>query len=259
MCRGSRPLDRADALTADEVAQALAAGAAVADEEIDGGAELLIPGDMGIGNTTSAAALVARMTGGEVAGLIGRGTGNRRRHLDAQDRRGAGRGVPLPRGSARPGAGPAAGRGRRHRGDDRVPGPGRAAAHARSCWTGSSPRPRRMLAERLHPGSKQWWWAGHRSTEPAQRRALAELELAPLLDLRLRLGEGTGALLALGLVHAAVAIMRDMATFESAGVATRPRHRPVKQLAASLSFFTRLPVRGLRTGRPALGRSAWRR
>ena len=75
-----------------------------------------------------------------------------------------------------------------------------------------------LVAERMHPGASRWWWAGHRSTEPAQHRALAELQLHPLLDLGLRLGEGTGALLALDLVDAAAAIMSDMATFDSAAV-----------------------------------------
>jgi len=73
--RGSGMLDREDALTVQDVALALEAGAAVADEEVDSGAQLLIAGDMGIGNTTSAAALVARLTGEPVAGVVGRGTG----------------------------------------------------------------------------------------------------------------------------------------------------------------------------------------
>jgi nicotinate-nucleotide--dimethylbenzimidazole phosphoribosyltransferase len=73
--RSSGAIDRADALTAEEVTAALAAGAAIADEEIDAGADLLIAGDMGIGNTTPATALIATLTGIEPVRAVGRGTG----------------------------------------------------------------------------------------------------------------------------------------------------------------------------------------
>ena len=79
-----------------------------------------------------------------------------------------------------------------------------------------------LVADRLTPGARAWWQAGHRSTEPAHAAALALLELTPLLDLGLRLGEGTGALLALPLLQAAAASL-TMATFEQAGVSG---HRP---------------------------------
>ena len=75
-----------------------------------------------------------------------------------------------------------------------------------------------LLAERMTPGAKAWWVAGHRSTEPAHTAALTELELVPLLELGLRLGEGTGALLALPLLQAAAGTLADMATFGGAGV-----------------------------------------
>ncbi len=217
--RSSQPLDRADALTREEVDAALSAGSAIADEEIDAGSDLLIAGDMGIGNTTGAAAIMARMTGADVAAVVGRGTGIdddtwmrktaairdglfRTRH-DSPD--------PVLALQRLGGADIAA-----------VAGfLARAAVRATPVLLdGVISATAALLAERMQPGSVQWWRAGHRSTEPAQQRALQELGLRPLLDLQLRLGEGTGALLALGLVHAAVAIMRDMATFESAGVST---------------------------------------
>lgn len=215
--RGSGALDRADALTAEETARALAAGTAIADEEIDGGADLLIPGDMGIGNTTSAAALVARLTDADVAAIVGRGTGI---DDDAWMRKTAAIRDALYR----------------CRNDSRDPvlalqrlGGADIAAMAAFLARAAQRRTPVLLdglvsctaalvAERMHPGARTWWWAGHRSTEPAQHRALAELDLQPLLDLGLRLGEGTGALLALDLVDAAAAVMRDMATFDSAAV-----------------------------------------
>jgi len=73
--RASGSLDREDALTEDEVTAAIAAGRAIADEEIDTGADLLVAGDMGIGNTTPAAVLIAALTGAEPVAVVGRGTG----------------------------------------------------------------------------------------------------------------------------------------------------------------------------------------
>jgi nicotinate-nucleotide--dimethylbenzimidazole phosphoribosyltransferase len=77
-----------------------------------------------------------------------------------------------------------------------------------------------MVADRLAPGARQWWQAGHRSTEPAHSVALQRLELEPIVDLRMRLGEGTGAAVALPIVRAAVAALSSMATFDQAGVSS---------------------------------------
>ena len=215
--RGSRSLDREDALTVEECERAVAAGRLVADQEIDSGADLLIPGDMGIGNTTPAAALVAALTGAEPADVVGRGTGiddetwmrkttavrdglfrTRDRHHD-----------PLDVLAALGGADIAA-----------MVGFLSQAARRRTpvLLDGVVSSAAALIAERLAPGSRVWWQAGHRSTEPSQQRALTELELEPLLDLRMRLGEGSGAVTALPLVHAAIATLRNMATFESASV-----------------------------------------
>jgi nicotinate-nucleotide--dimethylbenzimidazole phosphoribosyltransferase len=78
-----------------------------------------------------------------------------------------------------------------------------------------------LVAERLAPGARRWWQAGHRSTEPAHALALAQLDLEPILDLRMRLGEGTGAAVALPVLRAAVAALFTMATFDEAGVSGR--------------------------------------
>ncbi len=216
--RASEPLDRRDALTEEETEAALRLGALIADEEIDSGADLLIPGDMGIGNTTSAAALVARLTGADVAAVVGRGTGI---DDDTWMRKAAAVRDAVYRC--------------RTDGPDPVVALRRVGGADIAATTGFLARAalRRtpvlldgvisctaaLAAERMQPGSSRWWWAGHRSTEPAQRRALQELQLQPLLDLHLRLGEGTGALLALGLLQSAAAVLADMATFESAGIA----------------------------------------
>lgn len=75
-----------------------------------------------------------------------------------------------------------------------------------------------LAAERLAPGARQWWQAGHRSTEPAHSLALRELGLEPIVELGMRLGEGSGALVALPVLRAAVATLATMATFEEAGI-----------------------------------------
>ncbi len=101
-----------------------------------------------------------------------------------------------------------------------------------------------LVAERLAPGARSWWQAGHRSPEPAHALALAELGLEPIIDLGLRLGEGTGAAMALPVLRAAVAVLSSMATFTDAGVSGRPtgptehRDRCVWQaLSRSAPFF----------------------
>jgi nicotinate-nucleotide--dimethylbenzimidazole phosphoribosyltransferase len=76
-----------------------------------------------------------------------------------------------------------------------------------------------LAAERLAPGARQWWQAGHRSTEPVHTLALRHLELDPIVDLGMRLGEGSGALVALPVLRAAVATLASMATFTEAGIA----------------------------------------
>jgi nicotinate-nucleotide--dimethylbenzimidazole phosphoribosyltransferase len=76
-----------------------------------------------------------------------------------------------------------------------------------------------LLACRFCPGVKDFLFASHLSAEKSHRAMLNELQLAPLLDLQMRLGEGTGACLAMTLIEASVKIMREMATFDSAGVA----------------------------------------
>ena len=75
-----------------------------------------------------------------------------------------------------------------------------------------------LVADRIDYRAKLWWLAGHRSSEPAHTAALDHLELKPVIDYSMRLGEGTGALLALPVVQAAIALLAEMATFDEAGV-----------------------------------------
>lgn len=218
--RGSGSIDREDAMTREQSAAALRLGARVADELIDGGADLLIPGDMGIGNTTPAAVLVGLLADVEPAVVVGRGTG-----IDDATWM---RKTAAVRDAMR--------RGRPHRGDAvallaTVAGPDLAATTGFLLQAALRRTPVlldgvvscacALVAHRVAFRSVQWWMASHRSTEPAASAALARLGLDPLLDLGMRLGEGSGALVALPLVTAAGDLLREMATFDSAGVSDR--------------------------------------
>ncbi len=219
--RGSGDITVEDALTDSEAVAAIAAGRAVADEEVDAGADLLVAGDMGIGNTTAAAVLVAALTNNEPVAVVGFGTGiddggwarKTAAIRDALFR--ARRVLPDPVALLRccGGADLAA-----------LAGFCAQAAVRRTplLLDGLAVTAAALVAERLAPGARQWWQAGHRSTEPSHALALAALELEPILDLRMRLGEGTGAALALPILRAAVATLSSMATFTEAGVAGPP-------------------------------------
>lgn len=216
--RGSGDITTQDALSDAETIAAIAAGRAIADEEVDAGADLLIAGDMGIGNTTPAAVLVAALTNAEPVTAVGFGTGiddagwarKTAAVRDALFR--ARRVLPDPVGLLRccGGADLAA-----------MAGFCAQAAVRRTplLLDGMAVTAAALVAERLAPGARHWWQAGHRSTEPGHQLALTALELEPILDLRMRLGEGTGAAVALPVLRAAVAALASMATFTEAGVA----------------------------------------
>ena len=218
--RGSGDITIRDALTDAETVAAIAAGRAIADEEVDAGADLLIAGDMGIGNTTAAAVLVAALTNAEPVAVVGFGTGIddagwARKTAAIRDALFRARLVlPDPVGLLRccGGADLAA-----------MAGFCAQAAVRRTplLLDGMAVTAAALVSERLAPGARQWWQAGHRSTEPGHELALGALELEPILDLRMRLGEGTGAAVALPVVRAAVAALSSMATFTDAGVSNR--------------------------------------
>lgn len=208
--RSSGAIHVEDALTPDETRAALEAGAAVAREEIAAGAQLLISGDMGIGNTTPAAALVAAGLGVPADEVVGRGTGiddaallHKTSVIEAAlTRAGARTDDPVETLAALGSA-------------DLAASTGFLLTAAREgvpvLLDGLMSVACALTADRIEPGAAGWYAAGHRSTEPAQSLALAKLGLEPLLDLGLRLGEGSGAVAAVPVVRSAVAVLRDVA------------------------------------------------
>jgi nicotinate-nucleotide--dimethylbenzimidazole phosphoribosyltransferase len=219
--RGTGDLSTGPAMTTDEARQALAVGADVARQLVEGGARCLVTGDMGIANTTPSAALIATLTDRPAATVTGRGTG-----IDD---------ALLTRKTALVAA--AAARARYQHGDDalavlaEVGGlehaalagfiVGAAALQVPVVVDGVIAAAALLVASRLVPGVEQCVIAGHRSSEPGSAAVLVELDADPVLDLGLRLGEGTGALLALPLVEAAARVLHEMATFDQAGVSDK--------------------------------------
>ena len=218
--RSSGNIATEDAMHLDEAIAAIDAGRRIADDEVDAGADLLIAGDMGIGNTTAATALIAALIGTEPVAAVGRGTGiddaawSRKTAAvrDALYRSRDRRGDPVALLAACGGADLAA-----------MAGFCAQAAVRRTplLLDGVVVSAAALVADRLAPGARAWWRAGHRSPEPAHALALAELGLEPIVDLGLRLGEGTGAAVALPILRAAVSLLSSMATFTDAGVSQR--------------------------------------
>jgi nicotinate-nucleotide--dimethylbenzimidazole phosphoribosyltransferase len=214
---GTADLAAGPALTREQARAAVAVGIETARDLVAAGNRCLVTGDMGIANTTAAAALISAFTGAEAAEVTGRGTG-------VDD-------ATLTRKTAVVAAALA-----RHRPDPADPlgvlaafgglehaalagfALGGAALRVPVLLDGVSAGAAALAAAALAPDARDHWFAGHRSAEPGHTRALAHLGLDPLLDLGMRLGEGTGALLALPLLQAAAQAMADVATFDAAGV-----------------------------------------
>jgi nicotinate-nucleotide--dimethylbenzimidazole phosphoribosyltransferase len=214
---GTRDMTVEPALTRDEVERAVRTGIEVARDLIAGGTRCLLTGDMGIANTTASAALIAAFTGAPAQDVTGRGTGiddSMHAHKVAVVSRALAAHRPDP---ADPVGVLAAVGGLEHAG---LAGYllGAAAARVPVVLDGVIACSAALVARAFAPDSVAAMIAGHRSAEPGASVALGALGLTPLVDLDLRLGEGSGAVLALPLVQGAARVLRDVATFDSAGV-----------------------------------------
>jgi nicotinate-nucleotide--dimethylbenzimidazole phosphoribosyltransferase len=218
---GTADLLAEPAMTRAEAERALAVGAERAAADIAAGATLLVAGEMGIGNTTTAACLVCAFTGEPPDRVVGRGTGIDEdayaRKIDV-----VGRALARARSRApRDGADWLAEVG----GLEIAAIAGYYLAAARSgvpaLLDGFIAAAAALAARALEPRVADWLLAAHASAERGHRLALRSLGLEPLVDLGLRLGEGTGAALVVPLVRAALRLHAEMATFAEAGVAGR--------------------------------------
>jgi len=218
VARGTSNLARGPAMTRQQASRALMAGAEVVGAELAQGLDVLGVGEMGIGNTTPAAAIAAALIGCPAAEVVGRGTG--------VDDAGLGRKVMAVENAL----------------SVNQPDPAdaldvltkvggfeiggiagamlAAAAHRRPVMVdGFISTAAAMIAVGLVPEMKSYLVAAHRSQEHGHGRMLEWLGLEPLLELDMRLGEGTGAALGMSLVETACKILDEMATFGEAGIA----------------------------------------
>jgi nicotinate-nucleotide--dimethylbenzimidazole phosphoribosyltransferase len=217
---GTRNLAQGPAMTREEAEQALQVGVDVFNDEAARGLDIVATGDMGIGNTTPSSAIVAAMTGFSVAQVVGRGTGiddqglerkirvieqalavnqpNRKDPMDVLHKVG---GLEI--------AG--------------LAGVMIAAAVQRIpvVVDGFISTAAAMIAVALAARVRDYLISAHQSVEIGHREMLKYLNLNPLLDLNLRLGEGTGAVLAFHLIEASARILCEMATFDEAGVSDK--------------------------------------
>lgn len=218
--RGTRDMTAEAALTRDEARAAVEIGISVADQLVAAGAKCLLTGDMGIANTTPAAALIAVFTGAGPAAVTGRGTGIDDATLvhktsviaAALDRHHPDRTDPLGVLATVGGLEHAA-----------LTGfiLGASAHRVPVIIDGVIAASAALAAAAFAPDAVAAMIAGHRSAEPGASVALGHLGIEPLIDLGMRLGEGSGAVLALPIVASAVRVLREVATFDSAGVSEK--------------------------------------
>ncbi len=217
---GTRNMLREPAMTAAEARRALEVGIAIAEGEAARGVAMIALGEMGIGNTTAAAAITAALLRVPVASVVGPGTGldpvgvARKQEViaTALARHALDPSRPLDVLAALGGLEIAA-----------IAGAclGAAAAGCVVVVDGFIASAGALVALRLAPAARPYCVFAHRSPEPGHAVILAALEASPLLDLEMRLGEGTGACLGIALAETSLRVLDEMATFESAGVARR--------------------------------------
>jgi nicotinate-nucleotide--dimethylbenzimidazole phosphoribosyltransferase len=214
---GTRNMLREAAMSEDELASAIGVGLEMADDAANRGVAVLGCGEMGIGNTTSASAVTAAMLGMPAADVTGPGAG-----ADATMLARKVGVVTRALAANRPGRDPLAIL--RAVGGLEVAAIagayiGAAAHRIAIVGDGFIATAAALVAAAMCPSFLDYWFAGHRSHEPGHALQLRSLQQQPLLELDMRLGEGTGAALAMPLFAAAAAVMNEMATFENAGVA----------------------------------------
>ncbi|HKI37566.1 MAG TPA: nicotinate-nucleotide--dimethylbenzimidazole phosphoribosyltransferase [Gemmataceae bacterium] len=205
------------AMSRETAVRALEIGIGLAGELAAEGVGLLGVGDMGIGNTTASSAITAVLTGQTAARVTGRGTGidegRLRRKVDAVERA-----LRLNRPDPADPLDVLAKVGGFEIASLAGVILGAAAHRVPVLLDGFITGAAALAAVGLCPAARDYLVASHRSVEPGHEAVLAHLGLRPLFDLDLRLGEGTGAVLAMNLAEAALRILREMTTFEAAGV-----------------------------------------
>jgi len=205
------------AMSREEAVRAIEVGIEVVNSEIDQGADLIATGDMGIGNTTSSSAILAVYSDEPLENLVGPGTGLKEEKLKAKVKiieKALAVNKPDPKDAL----------------DVLAKVGGLEIAGLAGCIIGAAARrvpvvidgfiagAAALIASGITSDVKNYVIASHVSAEPGHRVMVEHLGVCPMLHMRMRLGEGTGAVLAMNLIEAATKIMAEMATFEDAGV-----------------------------------------
>jgi nicotinate-nucleotide--dimethylbenzimidazole phosphoribosyltransferase len=217
---GTANMAKGAAMTREQMIEAISAGIDVFEAQFERGIDLVATGDMGIGNTTASSAIAAALLGEPVALVTGRGTGindEQLAHKIAVIEKALEQNRPDPRDPfdvlMKVGGFEIAG----------LVGVIMAAAARRVpvVIDGLISGAAALLAVEMQPLIRDYLFAGHRSVEQGHRLMLEHLQLTPLLELNLRLGEGTGAVLAMSIIEAALRTHNEMATFAEAGVSEK--------------------------------------
>ena len=220
IAKGTRDFSVGPAMSRDEARRAVEAGIAVVTQEIDRSADMIGTGDMGIGNTTPSSAIVAAITRRAVKDVTGRGTGvddvGLARKIATIERA-----LEINRPNPNDALDVLADVGGFEIGGLAGVMIGAAARRVPVVIDGFISGAAALIACGLAPAVQPYLIAAHRSVEIGHRAILEHLRLEPLLDLDLRLGEGTGAALGISLCIAACKILDEMATFADAGVAEK--------------------------------------
>ncbi|MDH3365186.1 MAG: nicotinate-nucleotide--dimethylbenzimidazole phosphoribosyltransferase [Thermoplasmata archaeon] len=214
---GTRNMTHGPAMSLDEARKSLEIGAELVAQAVENGATAIAIGDMGIGNTTAASAITSVMTGKTPAEVTGRGTG-----IDDSKLRlkvaVIGKAINLNSPESSDGIDTLSKVGGFEIGGLAGVALGAASSRVPVFLDGFVSSSAALIAAEICPKSVDFMIASHLSVEPGHAFVLEHLGLAPVLDLNMRLGEGTGAVLAFGMAEAACKILSEMATFDSAGV-----------------------------------------
>jgi nicotinate-nucleotide--dimethylbenzimidazole phosphoribosyltransferase len=218
--RGTNNFSRGPAMSRPEALQSIEVGIRLVEEAAPKNPFLLGAGDMGIGNTSSAAAILCALTGASPGLVVGRGTGiddrTWNRKLAAIER-----GLEINRPDPKDPLDVLAKVGGLEIGAMTGVILAAAALHTPMVLDGFISGAAALLAQGFCPDVHDFLFAAHLSAEKGHRLLLEALQLEPVLDLAMRLGEGTGACILMGLIEAAARVLGEMATFESAGVGKR--------------------------------------
>lgn len=217
---GTANFYREDAMTREEAENAIAVGFEQGQDMINKGAQCLILGEMGIGNTSASSAILAVLSNSDIASLVGTGTGISQETLlhkvavihESLQKRNPNPEDPIDIISKVGGLEIAGMTGAMlAAASNRVP----ILVDGFICTIAA------LLAKEISPNSADFMIVTHRSVEPGHQLAISLLGKKPILDLGLRLGEGTGAAIAYPIIQSATLMLKEMATFDSAGISTK--------------------------------------